>query len=57
MKRPACSLFLLALTLSARAATPAPDQLLSGDVLGVFTIPDYAREEHLVQVASQPAMG
>jgi len=43
MKRPARSLFLLALTLSARAATPAPDQLLSGDVLGVFTIPDYAR--------------
>src|SRR5260370_2388087 len=43
MKRLAGSLFLLALTFSARAVTPAPDQLLSGDVLGVFTIPDYAR--------------
>jgi hypothetical protein len=33
----------LALPGGSFAATPPPDKLLSGDTLGVFTIPDYAK--------------
>ena len=43
MKRTSLVLACLALALTTRAATPAPEKLLAADTLGLITVPDWSK--------------